>query len=150
MATKTLYVLVQDGGDSSYSVCYTMDPEVIEQRRVAYNNDELEHGEPGVDGDGFHFSTINVPEDATYESLGISEWPKRKLAPQLEALVKTCVREASDELFKDKTGQQVMDAVRVEARRQMEVSARDLANTMRQEIRGMIREEIRGMLGGKE
>jgi hypothetical protein len=31
----------------------------------------------------------------------------------------------------------------------MEVSARDLANTMRQEIRGMIREEIRGMLGAR-
>jgi hypothetical protein len=77
-------------------------------------------------------------------------WNKRKLAPQLEALVKTCVREASDELFKDKTGQQVMDAVRIEARRQMEVSARDLANTMRQEIRGMIREEIRVMLGSKD
>jgi hypothetical protein len=53
-------------------------------------------------------------------------WNKRKLAPQLEALVKTCVREASDELFKDKTGQQVMDAVRIEARRQMEQARQKL------------------------
>jgi hypothetical protein len=74
MATKILYVLVQDGGDGSYSVCYTMDPDVIQQRREAYDNDELEHGDPGVDGDGFHFGTILVPEDSTYESLGIHEW----------------------------------------------------------------------------
>lgn len=77
-------------------------------------------------------------------------WNERKLAPQLQALVNASVREASEELFKDKTGQKVMEAVRAEARQQMEARAREMATTMQQEIRKMIREEIRGLLGGKE
>lgn len=77
-------------------------------------------------------------------------WNQRKLAPQLQAMIEGSVRTASEQLFQDKTGQKVMEAVRIEARRQMEQSARDMAATMRQEIRTMIREEIRGMLGGKE
>jgi hypothetical protein len=74
MTTKTLYLLVSDGGDGSYSISYTLDPETIRLRQEAYDNDEYEHGDPGVDGDGFHYSTIQVPADATYASLGISEW----------------------------------------------------------------------------
>ncbi len=77
-------------------------------------------------------------------------WNQRKLAPQLQAMIESSVRSASDQLFQEKTGQRVMEAVRMEAQRQMEKSARDLAATMRQEIRTMIREEIRSMLGGKD
>lgn len=77
-------------------------------------------------------------------------WNQRRLAPQLQAMIESGVRTASEQLFQDKTGQKVMELVRIEARRQMETSARDLAATMRAEIRTMIREEIRAMLLGKE
>lgn len=77
-------------------------------------------------------------------------WNQRKLAPGLQALVDTSIRAASEELFKDKTGLKVMEAVRIEARRQMEQTAHDMAATMRSEIRKMIRDEIRNMLAGKE
>jgi hypothetical protein len=77
-------------------------------------------------------------------------WNQRKLAPQLQAMIEASVRSASDQLFQDKTGQRIMEAVRVEARRQVETTARDLASTMKTEIRAMIREEIRSMLAGKE
>ena len=74
MMTKPLFLLVSDGGDGSYSISYTLDPETIRLREEAYDRDEYEHGDPGIDGDGFHYDTIQVPVDATYESLGISEW----------------------------------------------------------------------------
>ena len=35
---------------------------------------ELESGDVGCDGDGFHYDTITVPDGSTYESLGIREW----------------------------------------------------------------------------
>lgn len=73
-------------------------------------------------------------------------WNQRKLAPQLQAMIEGSVRTASEQLFQDKTGQKVMELVRIEARRQMEVTAKDLASTMKAEIRAIIREEIRSML----
>lgn len=75
-------------------------------------------------------------------------WNQRKLAPQLQAMIESGIRNASEQLFQDRTGQKVMEAVRIEARRQMEVTAKELASTMKGEIRAMIREEIRGMLVG--
>lgn len=72
--SKTLYVLVRDGGDGSYSTEFTLSKEWIDAQREKYYNDGLEHGETGVDGDGFHYSEIQVPDDATYESLGIHKY----------------------------------------------------------------------------
>lgn len=72
MNTKNLYVLVSDGGDGSYSTVFTLDAAWIARQQDRYDNDRLEHGDIGVDGDGFHYDTIQVPEDATYESLGIT------------------------------------------------------------------------------
>lgn len=74
MNNKPLYLLVADGGDGSYYIQYTLDPEVIRMREAAYERGEYEHCDPGVDGDGFHYSTIQVPMDATYESLGITRY----------------------------------------------------------------------------
>lgn len=71
MNTKNLYVLVSDGGDGSYSTVFTLDAAWIARQEARYDNDDLEHGDIGVDGDGFHYSTVQVPLDATYESLGI-------------------------------------------------------------------------------
>lgn len=67
---KTLYILIQDGGDGSYYPKFTLDPAVIAKMQASYDDGEYEG--PGFDGDGFHYSTINVPDDATYKSLGIS------------------------------------------------------------------------------
>ena len=44
----------------------------IDAQQGRYDEGELEHGDTGVDGDGFHYDTLSVPDDATYESLGIS------------------------------------------------------------------------------
>ena len=72
MMSKTLYVLVSDGGDGSYSSVFTLDAAWIARQQQRHDNDRLEHGDIGVDGDGFHYDTIQVPDDATYESLGIA------------------------------------------------------------------------------
>lgn len=69
---KPLFVLVSDSGDGSYSTVYCLEPEVIAQWEEAYRQGELEYDNPGVDGDGFHYTTLMVPDEVTYESLGVS------------------------------------------------------------------------------
>lgn len=71
MGTKRLFVLVSDGGDGSYSIGMTLNEEWIQRQEAKYDYGELEHGDMGCDGDGFHYSIVNVPADATLESLGI-------------------------------------------------------------------------------
>lgn len=71
MGTKLLFVLVSDGGDGSYYPNYTFNEDWINRRQKKYEDDELESGDLGVDGDGFHYSTLTVPEECTLESLGI-------------------------------------------------------------------------------
>lgn len=72
---KKLYILVQDCGDGSYSLCYTMDSDMIGRMQDAYDNDEIDHeSAPGIDGDGFNYRTLNIPDECTYASLGISEY----------------------------------------------------------------------------
>ena len=88
MITKPLYLLVADGGDGSYSIFYTLDPETIRLREEAYDRDEYEHGDPGIDGDGFHYDVVQVPVDATYESLGISKWGVLTAPAESEADIK--------------------------------------------------------------
>lgn len=65
-----LYVLVSDGGDGSYYPRYILDQAVIDE----LNRQDEEGTLPDhySDGDGFHYNTINVPDDSTPESLGIS------------------------------------------------------------------------------
>jgi hypothetical protein len=68
---KNLYILISDGGDGSYSLSYTMDGEMIARMQEAYDNDELDEWVPGVDGDGFNYQTLTIPDECTYKSLGI-------------------------------------------------------------------------------
>jgi len=71
--SKTLYVLIKDGGDGSSYPCYTLDSDLIAKLQEAHDNDRMDYENGiGVDGDGFHYDTIQVPDDATPESLGIS------------------------------------------------------------------------------
>ena len=74
MNTKPLYVLVSDGGDGSYSPIFTLDEAWIARQRARDDAGELDCEDVGVDGDGFHYTVIQVPEDATYESLGIRNY----------------------------------------------------------------------------
>lgn len=68
---KPLFVLVDDGGDGSYSVRYTMNRDWIDHQQNLYDDGELEYPALGVDGDGFHYSVMLVPDECTLESLGI-------------------------------------------------------------------------------
>lgn len=74
MHTKPLYVLVADGGDGSYYPKFTLDEDWIDRQQALYDAGELEYDAVGVDGDGFHYTTIQVSVDATYESLGINKY----------------------------------------------------------------------------
>lgn len=67
-----LYILISNNGDGSSSVQFTLDYSVIEKMEKDYDesNPEFDY-ERWADGDGFHYKTINVPDDSTYESLGI-------------------------------------------------------------------------------
>lgn len=72
MKTKKLYVLISDGGDGSYSANYTFSTELIQKLEKAADADLMDYENGiGCDGDGFHYDTLSVPEDCTYESLGI-------------------------------------------------------------------------------
>ena len=64
--SKTLYVLISDGGDGSYYPHYTFNGEWIEKMEAS-----AEYGDIGVDGDGFHYDALTVPDECTLESLGI-------------------------------------------------------------------------------
>lgn len=71
--SKTLYVLIRDGGDGSSYPYYTLDSDLIAKLQEAYDDDRMDYENGiGCDGDGFHYDTIQVPDDATPESLGIS------------------------------------------------------------------------------
>lgn len=69
---KNLYVISRDCGDGSNSVNYTFDAELISKLEEMANNDELRYDSGLLDGDGFHYDVLTVPDDCTYESLGIS------------------------------------------------------------------------------
>lgn len=69
--SKKLFILISDGGDGSYSSHFTFDADFVQQLQERYNAGHLEHGDLGVDGDGFHYSTLDLPDDSTLESIGV-------------------------------------------------------------------------------
>lgn len=71
MATKKLFILINDGGDGSYYPQFTFNAEWIAKMEEKELNGELCCPDIGCDGDGFHYTTLNVPEDCALESLGI-------------------------------------------------------------------------------
>lgn len=68
---KKLFVFVSDGGDGSYNTQYTFNEAWVNKTQDAHDNDEYEYPNLGVDGDGFHYDTLTVPDECTLESLGI-------------------------------------------------------------------------------
>jgi hypothetical protein len=73
--SKALYILISDGGDGSYYPQYTMNSELIAKLHDAYDEDRMDYCNGiACDGDGFHYDVIQVPDDSTPESLGISKY----------------------------------------------------------------------------
>lgn len=70
----TLYILIEDCGDGSYTNRFCLDKSLIERQEDLYENGNLDYGAAGVDGDGFSYSEVTVPDGSTPESLGLSPW----------------------------------------------------------------------------
>lgn len=68
---KSLFLLVSDGGDGSSNIQFTFNKAFIDHLEQKDNEGESEYGDLGVDGDGFHYKTLTVPDECTLESLGI-------------------------------------------------------------------------------
>lgn len=66
---KKLYLLTRNNGDGSTSIEATFDESIIDEMENKYDNDELDF-ETWVDGDGFHYKTLTVPDECTPESMG--------------------------------------------------------------------------------
>lgn len=70
--TKTLYILIRNGGDGSYSTQYTFNKNWIDKL-----SEKCDAGDPDTedywDGDGFHYDTLEVPVSCTPESMGFSD-----------------------------------------------------------------------------
>ncbi|MND47884.1 hypothetical protein D3C80_387890 [compost metagenome] len=74
--SKPLYVLISDGGDGSHYPRYTFNTDLINKLQRAEESGAMDYENGiGVDGDGFHYSIINVPDECTAESLGIRVIP---------------------------------------------------------------------------
>ncbi len=73
--TKKLFVFIINGGDGSYSTNYTFDEDWLDRLNDMIDNEELPDGvwEMYVDGDGFHYDTLMVPDECTPESMGFSD-----------------------------------------------------------------------------
>lgn len=70
--TRPLYVIICDGGDGSSHLNYTFDSDLIAKLQEAYDTGRMTYDNGiGIDGDGFHYATLNVPKSVTAESLGI-------------------------------------------------------------------------------
>ena len=63
---KKLYCLVGNGGDGSYSINYTMNEDYIKEQQRRYDCDESDYEyDLGIDGDGFHYDVLLVPDECT-------------------------------------------------------------------------------------
>jgi hypothetical protein len=73
MNTKPLYLLIQNCGWGSSYPRFTFNSELIAKFQRAADEDRMDYENGiGMDGDGFHYETLNVPEDCSALSLGIS------------------------------------------------------------------------------
>lgn len=69
--SKNLYVFAWDSGDGSVSIRYTMNEDWVVKMETLNENGELDYDSGWIDGDGFHYSVLTVPDECTLESLGI-------------------------------------------------------------------------------
>lgn len=72
--SKKLFVLVDNGGDGSNYPRYTFNQKWIDEQQERYDNGESDYEyDIGVDGDGFHYDALTVPDECTLESLGVGD-----------------------------------------------------------------------------
>jgi hypothetical protein len=70
--SKELYVVVQDDMDGSFSPRFTFDRAWVLKAQKLHEEGKLKYDDiPGIDGDGFHYTTLIVPDECTLQSLGI-------------------------------------------------------------------------------
>lgn len=70
MKTKNLYVFTTDNSDGSIGTSFIMDEEIA-SFMLDPKNESLMLDLGYIDGDGICPSILTVPEECTYESLGI-------------------------------------------------------------------------------
>lgn len=63
--SKTLFVLVSNGGDGSYYPHYTLSKEYINYLNELDERGLTDYDSLGCDGDGFHYDTLQVPDEFT-------------------------------------------------------------------------------------
>jgi hypothetical protein len=68
--SKTLSIVIINAGDGSNSLKYTFDNELI--TLLDENQEQLDDSYQS--GDGLQVRYLTVPDECTYESLGISQW----------------------------------------------------------------------------
>lgn len=68
--SKNLYIIITDSGDGSNSLSYTFDEALVD--KMSEREDELD--DCYQSGDGLQIDTLLVPDECTYESLGIPKW----------------------------------------------------------------------------
>lgn len=69
--SKPLYVIISNGGDGSYYPTYTFSTKLIELLTRLHDEDKIDYETGYSDGDGFHYSTIMVPDECTAASMNI-------------------------------------------------------------------------------
>lgn len=70
--SKRLWIVISDSGDGSNSLEFTLDKETLDDLIQQEEDGTLDDSYQS--GDGLQIQELLVPDDATYESLGISKW----------------------------------------------------------------------------
>lgn len=75
-----LFICVKDCGDGSYYPTFILDEKIIREIKELEADGiwDYENGF-GTDGDGFHYTTVNVPDGSTSESLGVGVYTQENL-----------------------------------------------------------------------
>lgn len=68
--SKTLFIVITDSGDGSNGLGYTFDADLISMMK----DHQKQLGDSYQSGDGLQVRRLQVPEECTYESLGISKY----------------------------------------------------------------------------
>lgn len=88
MNTKKLYVLTWNLQDGSFSSVFVIDELVIKLLAKAYEEDLLSsNNDIGVDTDGFHYKSVNIPESFTSEDLGIEVYTLEEAIKNIESAI---------------------------------------------------------------
>jgi hypothetical protein len=74
---KKLYNIISDNGDGSQCINWTFDYSLVDELLQQQENNIM--SDYWQSGDGLQWSWLNVPDECTYESLGIHAMNKEEL-----------------------------------------------------------------------